>query len=196
MINDKVVAGFGRHEAPVLSLQGALGKEETIFIISGLIPNLKGHPLVHSWYGVTFQGKEFDKTQPFDKILAETGLDNSFFANPEVSVDIPSIRTLLPQAIKQARLHISKERKVFEDNINEKLNKHLTALDRLKGKHYRQLDLFYASKKQHSHHKNRKEQQKREIDRTFDDFIKWVEETMTTEDNPFIQVIAVLQGVA
>ena len=34
------------------------------------------------------------------------------------------------------------------------------------------------------------------IDRKFDEFIHWVEDTMTTEDNPFIQVIAVLRGEA
>ena len=193
-INDKVIAGFGRHEAPVLSLGGALAAEETIFIISGLIPNLKGHPLVHRWYGVTFQGKYFDKTEPFDKILAKTGLGKSSFANPEVGVDIESIRNLLPLAIKQARLHISEERNAFEDKINEKLEENLKALDRLKGKHYRQLELFYENKKQQGRHQHRKDQQKREIDRKFDEFIKWVEETMTTEDNPFIQVIAVMKG--
>jgi hypothetical protein len=41
---------------------------------------------------------------------------------------------------------------------------------------------------------SKKEQEKREIDRIFDEFINWVEDTMTTEDNPFIQVIAVLKG--
>ena len=43
---------------------------------------------------------------------------------------------------------------------------------------------------------SRKEEERREIDRKFDEFIHWVEDTMTTEDNPFIQVIAVLQGEA
>ena len=43
---------------------------------------------------------------------------------------------------------------------------------------------------------SRKEEERREIDRKFDEFIHWVEDTMTTEDNPFIQVIAVLRGEA
>jgi hypothetical protein len=60
-INDKVIAGFGRHEAPVLSLQGALKSQEKVFILSGLIPNRKGHPLIHRWFGVTFQGDRFQQ---------------------------------------------------------------------------------------------------------------------------------------
>ncbi|MEE4359124.1 MAG: DEAD/DEAH box helicase [Desulfococcaceae bacterium] len=191
-INDKVTAGFGRHEAPVLSLQGALSAGETVFIISGLIPNLKGHPLIHQWYGVRFQGREFVETVSFSKILAETGLGKSGFPNREISIDMESVRSLLPAAIKQARLHISSQRKIFEEKINKKLNENLNALDSLREKHHRLLELFYESKKQQA----LKNQQKREIDRRFDEFIQWVEETMTTEDNPFIQIIAVLRGVA
>jgi ERCC4-related helicase len=190
-INDKVVAGFGRHEAPVLSLQGALSAGDIVFILSGLIPNLKGHPLVHRWFGVTFQHGTFQKIETFEKILIRTGLGKKSFPNRGESIDIESIRSVLSVAIKQARQYMSEERKTFEDTINKKLNEQLNALERLKGKHHEQLELFYMDKKQVS----RKDQEKREIDRKFDESIKWVEDTMTTEDNPFIQVIAVLKGV-
>jgi hypothetical protein len=189
-INDKVVAGFGRHEAPVLSLQKALSAEETVFILSGLIPNLKGHPLVHRWFGATFQHHTFQKIETFEAVLARTGLSKISFPNREETVDIESLRNLLPKAVKQGRQYMSGKRKQFEDAINQKLNEHLAALERLKGKHHEQLELFYMGKKQLS----RKDQEKREIDRKFDEFMTWVEETMTTEDNPFIQVIAVLTG--
>ena len=190
-INDKVVAGFGRHEAPVLSLQGALSAGETVFILSGLIPNLKGHPLVHRWFGVAFQHNTFQKIETFEAVLARTGLGKSSFPNRGEIVDVAALRNLLPEAVTQARQYVSGKRKQFEDTINKKLNEHLAALERLKGKHHQQLELFYMGKKQLS----RKDQEKREIDRKFDEFITWVEETMTTEDNPFIQVIAVLRGV-
>jgi hypothetical protein len=191
-INDKVVAGFGRHEAPVLSLQGALSKEEAVFILAGLIPNLKGHPLVHRWFGVTFQNKTFQKIELFESLLARTGLGKTTFPNRGKSIDLDSLRSLLPEAVKQARQHMSEERKTFEYIINPKLQTHLNNLERLKRRHHEQLELFYMDKKQLS----RKEQEKREIDKIFNEFWTWVEETMTTEDNPFIQVIAVLKGVA
>ncbi len=191
-INDKVVAGFGRHEAPVLSLQGALAKEEAVFILAGLIPNLKGHPLVHRWFGVTFQNKTFQKIETFESLLTRTGLGKTTFPNRGGNVDLESLRSLLPEAVKHARQHMSEERKTFEDIINPKLQSHLDNLERLKRRHHEQLELFYDGKKQLS----RKEQDKREVDKIFNEFWTWVEETMTTEDNPFIQVIAVLKGVA
>lgn len=190
-INDKVIAGFGRHEAPVLSLQGALGAKETVFILSGLTPNRKGHPLIHSWFGVTFHDGTFTKIEEFDQLISRTGLGKNKFPNPLKDIDIEALRSLLPETVKQVKLYMSEKRTAFEKVINEKLNSQLSALERLKGKQYEQLNLFYQDKKQLT----KKEQDKREIDRKFDEFIEWVEDTMTTEDHPFIQVIAVLKGV-
>ena len=190
-INDKVVAGFGRHEAPVLTLSGTLNSGETVFILSGLIPNRKGHPLVHRWFGVVFKDDEFQQIEEFETLLARTGLGKTSFPNRGDNIDIEALRQLLPEAVRQARDYMSEKRNAFEEVINEKLNEQLNALDRLKTKQYEQLELFYMDKRQVS----KKEQDKREIDRKFDEFWTWVEDTMTTDDNPFIQVIAVLKGV-
>jgi superfamily II DNA or RNA helicase len=190
-INDKEVAEFGRHEAPVLSLQGALASDEVVFVLSGLVPNLKGHPLVHRWFGVTFHQDAFQGIEPFDSLLTRTGFDRTRFANRSAPVDPGSLKPLLSKAVYQARQYMSQERKRFEDLINPKLQTHLNNLERLKSKHHQQLDLFYTDTRQ----KDRKAAKKREIDHIFNEFWTWVEETMTTEDHPFIQVIAVLKGV-
>ena len=121
---------------------------------------------------------------------ARTGLGETKFPNRCENIDVETLQKLLPEAVQKARDFMSEERKGFEEIINEKLNDQLTALERLKGRQHEQIELFYMEKRQLS----KKEQDKREINRKFDEFIKWVEDTMTTEDNPFIQVIAVLKG--
>ncbi len=189
-INDKVVSGFGRHEAPVLTLSDKLGTGETVFILSGLIPNRKSHPLVQRWFGVTFKDTAFQQIETFEKLLARTGLGKTKIPNRTENIDIEALQELLPKAVQQARDYMSEERKAFEEIINKKLNEQLRALERLKGKQYRQLELFYTDQRQLS----KKEQHRREIDRKFDEFIEWVEDTMTTENNPFIQVVSVLFG--
>ena len=45
-LNDRMLAAFGRHEAPVLAGVPGLAPDETVFVISGLVPNRKSHPLV------------------------------------------------------------------------------------------------------------------------------------------------------
>ena len=58
-VNDKVLAAFGRHQAPVLTLPEALEADEVTFVLSGLIPNRKSHPLVQRWFGCTFRTGQF-----------------------------------------------------------------------------------------------------------------------------------------
>ena len=55
--------------------------------------------------------------------------------------------------------------------INEKLNSQLEALERLKGKQYEQLEFAYADSKQLT----KKEREKREIDRKFEEFMKYTQ---------------------
>src|SRR6516165_1046006 len=82
-VNDKVTAVFRRHEAPVLTLPpGVLRPHEIVFIISGLIPNRRGHPLVHRWFGARFLRRHEDGLEPFDSLLARTGLGRREIPNP------------------------------------------------------------------------------------------------------------------
>ena len=71
----------------------------------------------------------------------------------------------------------------------------LTALDILRSRQHQQLVLWFdEDKRPQAVIKGKKEQRQREIDQIFNEYLHWIEETMTTEDNPYIQVVAVLQG--
>lgn len=194
-INDKVLSSFARHEAPILILQDALEEGEIVFLLSGLIPNRKGHPLIHRWFGAVFVADRFQAIEEFDSLLERTGLGKKSFPNPGGNVHIKFLQSLLAEAVKQARIWLSEQRKAFEEKINKKLNEQYTALERLKKKQYMQLEFRFEDSKQPERLvQARKEKERREIDRIFDEYLEWVEDTMTTEDNPYIQVIAVLKG--
>ncbi|MGM0681442.1 MAG: helicase-related protein [Thermodesulfobacteriota bacterium] len=57
-LNDKVLAGFSRNEAPILTLT-SLPSDEIIYILTGIIPNLKGQPLVQRWVGATVKDEKY-----------------------------------------------------------------------------------------------------------------------------------------
>ena len=58
-----------------------------------------------------------------------------------------------------------------------------------------QLDLDFADNKQlESVKQNRKEQRQREIEHNFESYLEWIQDTMTTEKEPYIQLIAVITG--
>jgi len=104
-------------------------------------------------------------------------------------------RALLPEAIRQAGVEFGRIRDRFELEINQRLTAQLEKLDQLKARQLRQLALEFASSQQmESLVRSRKEQRQREIERNFDDYLTWIQDTMTTETSPYIQVIAVLTG--
>ncbi|MBI3302225.1 MAG: ATP-dependent helicase, partial [Deltaproteobacteria bacterium] len=194
-VNDKVLAAFGRHQAPVLTLREVLAPTEVVFIVSGLIPNRKAHPLVHRWFGVRFTNGQFDRIEDFEAVCGRTRVGQQRFPNPGSAVDIEALKHLLPEAVSQARRWMHEQRRQFEDTINEELNAHLTALERLRTKQYDQLELRFADTQQIATIvQGRKERERRAIDQIFDDYLEWVQDTMTTEDHPYIQMVAVLKG--
>ena len=48
-LNDRMLAAFGRSEAPILAGVPGFVPGEVVFVFSGLIPNQKSHPLVYEW---------------------------------------------------------------------------------------------------------------------------------------------------
>lgn len=196
-VNDKVVASFRRHEAPALVLPDALDPGEVVFVVSGLIPNRKGHPLVHRWFGVVFRDGNFENVEPIERVFERTGLADRAVPNRGEDVDSERLQALLPDAVEMARVWMSEQRDAFNAKIRPKLDDQLEALQRLRKKQYDQLELDFESKREQLRedtYRDRVARGRRKIDRTFDEYRTWIRETMETEDNPYLQVVAVLQG--
>lgn len=194
-INDKLHAVFRRHEAPVLELPSVLPPDEVVFLMSGLIPNRKSHPLVHRWFGVGFKDGKPVGVDPFEAVILKTGLGSQPFPNTGGEMTLDPVKSLLPEAVAQAKAWMRLRRQAFEDEINPLLNERLDALDRLRSKQHRQIEFdFKESRQRAKAAHSRKERKRRRIDNIFDAYMDWIEDTMTTEDNPCIQVISVLKG--
>ena len=184
---DKVVAAFGRQQAPVVQTD-RLAAGEAVVLFSGLVPNRRSHPLVNPWFGVRFLSGELQpEVEPYADLLARTGLDVDAPPNTGAAPDTDALRALLLPAVEAARAHMHAERDAFEARINETLNAHLTKLETLRGRQERQLELaldgLSASKAG---------ERQRAIADVFDDYYTWIEDTMTTEPEAYLQVLAVL----
>ncbi len=194
-IGDKITAAFTRREAPVLFLQEALEPGETCFIISALIPNRKSHPLLHYWAAVSFIHDGYGGITTFEELVERTGLGKRIFSNPGNRPVRPGLKALLPEAVLKVKEWMGQKRREFEERINEKLNLQRSELKRLRKNQYAQLELdFGDSKMPDSLTAKKKEEKKRKIKALFCEYMKWVKDTMTTENNPYIQIIAVLEG--
>jgi ribosome recycling factor len=86
-------------------------------------------------------------------------------------------------------------RNAHEKTLNSKLQQQVDELEKLRTKRIQQMSLQLEGAggiAQIIEDKKHKEQQR--IEKLFDDYIQWIEDTMTTEKDPYIHVIAVFTG--
>jgi hypothetical protein len=193
-INDQAQTSFSRHEAPVLTLP-TLEKGELIFLMTGIIPNQKGQPLIQRWFGMTIKQERLQEIEPLESVLERTGIAREHFANPGDRQVSEKARKLLPQVVHRAQGYMSQERRCFEEKLNPQLNDQLNRLETLKRRHREEITAYYDVQKVSESIKNRQKEQKlREVDDLFAEYMQWIEESMSTEDQAYIKVAAILQG--
>jgi superfamily II DNA or RNA helicase len=195
-INDKALSAFNRHEAPVLTVPERLKRGEALFVVTGLIPNRKGQPLIHSWFGLRYRKGALDEKLDLDDVIRISGLGKAPIPQPhsaEEAVDVSSLAQLLRNVVSRSREILSAARKTWEEENNPRLQEHLERLEELRGRQVQQLEFEFAGPLGEVR-LSRKQNEERRINRLFDEYIGWVEDTMTTEDMPYIRVAAVLWG--
>jgi len=192
-LSDRMQTRFGRHTAPVIEYRHGMAEGEVVFVVSGVIPNRKSHPLINEWMAVCFRHGAFHAMGGFAELLGRTALGQSPNPNSGRPMPLEALQQQLPLAVEEAREWMNERRDRFEAQINQKLDEQLDELERLRKRQLQQLALKLESsgmlQAQKEHLRITREQ---DIEKLFDRYIEWVEETMTTEPQPWLQVIAVL----
>ena len=91
-------------------------------------------------------------------------------------------------AVAQAKIILGKAYAEYKQNTDSKIDEELNKLADLEGKHRDyQMSLFTNERKL--------EEAGRNVDKLFDNFKSYVEDTLTIQDHPYIRVIAAVMGV-
>ena len=194
-LNFKLMVAFGRKQAPAIRLSGALAAGESLFLIQGEIPNKKGQPVIHEWFAIRFDGHRNVGVLSLQDFLKLTQLEKRTYPNPgEFEIPI-AIHSLLPDAVAEARHYMSDRRKAFQQNLHARLEDEIQNLSTLQGRQLSFLEFaFPEDQTLVGARRNKKLERRRHIDAVFAGYRRWVEETLTTEDSPFLRVAAVFLG--
>ena len=193
-LNDKVLATFARQQAPVIDLPGKLPEGERLYIASAVIPNRNAQPMLFSWYGVHYADGSFVDIKPLADWIEPLGLDQSSHPNPQQPSDSDDLQALLPDVVSHIKNAVTQESKELELKTYPEMEAHLKALEELKAKHMRQLEFEFAEQLQTERVKNKKEMRGKELERIFQEYYHWIENSMYMEDKPYIQIAAVVKG--
>jgi hypothetical protein len=194
-LNFKLMVAFGRKQAPAMRLAGALAAGETLFLIQGEIPNKKGQPVIHEWFAIRFEGHRNTGVLSLQEFLKLTQLDTRTYPNPG-QFEIPiAVQSLLPDAVSEARRYMSARRRTFQENLQARLQEEILNLSTLQGRQMSFLEFAYPEDQTLvGARRNKKMERRRHIDAVFAGYRRWAEETLTTEDSPFLRVAAVFLG--
>lgn len=191
-VNDKASLLFRRDEAPVIGLPDKLKSGESIYIVAGSMPNLKSTPLVDEWFGLLYQDGKFVKELSMNEVVQKADLRNSRIPNTNCirETEISAAGALLHDVVIQARMHLARHYKRYQREMNPLLEEEVDKLLGLQERHkeYYQRTLF--------EYERRLKEQERRVDELFDQFMNWVKETLTIQNNPYIRVVFVLMGVS
>ena len=188
-LSDRVLSTFGRHCAPVIQCPQLIDGEQA-FILMGLIPNRKGQPLMIEWQVAVCSSGTWG-LQGFPEFVARTNLKANSLANRDQGIDTTLLQANLPSAVAAMRQHMVKLQEGFSADMTARLSETLTNLERLQEKQIEQLELRLAANLQaEQFKKTKREKRTQHIHKVFDEYRQWVEDSMTTEPQPFIQVLA------
>ena len=193
-LGDRILTHFGRHRAPLLQSAG-LHPDEQAFILMSLVPNRKGQPLLVEWRIATRRAGGDFSLEPFYSFVARAGLKAGGLPNrghtPGLDETTRSMQQALPKAVQAMQAHMIRQQAAFSSRLNERLQGTLADLERLQGRQIEQLKLDLEGQLE-TVKRGRFEQRSQQINRVFDDYRQWVHDTLTTEPQPWIQVLAAL----
>lgn len=195
-LQDKLLAQVARHSAPVLVLpdtetvKQALQPGESVFLVSGLIPNRKAHPVIWEWFAIKSQDGTVTDIQPAEEWLQQLRLD-SRLPNRAQPVDLGALEGMRKGVIEAAKAEMAQRQKAYANAKEPELEQQLAEIKALKDRQIHQLDLQLESSKQAEHFKAaRREERLNRIEKVFADYQTWVRDTHTIEPVPYIQIIA------
>jgi superfamily II DNA/RNA helicase len=187
-LSDRVLTAFGRHRAPVIQCP-ELAEDEQAFVLLGLVPNRKGQPLLIDWQVAAWNGSVWT-LQAFPDFVARTKLKANTLANRNQGIETAALQTNLPGAVAVMQRHMITLQQSFSAEMTQRLSGTLADLARLQEKQIEQLELRLAANQQaEQFKKSRREKHTQQIGKVFDEYRRWVQDTMTTEPQPFIQVL-------
>lgn len=189
---DRSLNAFGRHTAPVIRVPQQLEENEHWILLHGGFPNRRGQMHLQSWCAVHIQDQQVINSCTLPEFLRRINLNK--LVNSGRSSDTNILSKLLPMAIRHAEQQLEIERANYEQSSNSILEQQMDALNALKKKHVYQmeLDLDGLSGTQHETQRNNRQS---EIDRIFDDYFEWLENTQLIDERPYLQVAAVFTGM-
>jgi hypothetical protein len=152
----------------------------------GLVPN-RSQPLLIDWQVASRRPRQPFTLEPYDVFLQGAGLHAGRLPNPGVNAAVQDLQAVLPEAAARMRQHMVQRQAAFADDMQQRLQGTLADLEHLQAEQVQQLELR-LEKQLEQVRRSQFERRSRAIRRVFDEYRQWVEDPLSTEPDPYLQV--------
>jgi hypothetical protein len=182
---EKGIAPFGRQEAPVVSLLEGVAQDEAVVLASALLPNRRSQPMLQEWYAVRFVKGKQKEVLSFGDWADKAKVLRRPIPNRNRPIDLNALGALVPVAVDAARATMKAHWCDEELAIKTKLTKELNRLEALRNRRFTQEVLEQG--------KRDKAEIQARVNKVFEPFLRFVKESMTAGNEPFLEVLAVFR---
>lgn len=187
---DRLLVRFGRHEAPII-IAPALDNE-AVFLFQGTISNRRGQPVISRWLGLRAVRAGHWTVLDLPEVLARTHFDDTL-PNPGLeSTRLAWLQDRLPEAVAEAQAAMSQLRQERGQELGARLRDDMRQLRR-----WRDSALAKIANRQESAQgvlAARLAYEQHEVEKLYQQRQRWLNETFTTEDLPYLRLVAVFAG--
>lgn len=191
----KMLSLVGRQKAPVIRVQRGVAPEEALILISALIPNRRGQPVLNEWFAVRVASNGSVAGElNFREVIAATGLGREDIPNAETQHNALELQTLLAPALEFAQRLMAEKHKMFSAESRRRAAAELETLAKLRRLHYEQLELTFSGGDDRfaKVRERQRETKGSDIEKLFTDYQTWVSQTLELESRAHLAVAAVL----
>jgi superfamily II DNA or RNA helicase len=186
-LQDKVLFAFGRHDAPVVTVPG-LARGEVIVLGTGILPNRKGHPLIQRWLGIRFENSVRRESLELSSVIARTRFGRDEIPNPATETDLKLYQQMISPAVDAITAELRTVREKLTADMRPELESQLARLSAFRDARTLQLELSFDQRSQD------KERERRRIGTLYEQYQRWIRDTLETEDHPSIRIVAIFVG--
>lgn len=192
---DKVGGVFGRRFAPVGRLVGRMARNEAAFVFNGVVPNLKGQPLVDEWPVVLFRDGSFAGVEPVRDFIERINLGVGDVPNVGATA-VDDLQAQVVEAVQRAQDFVHGARKRYQGEMDTEVLELAERHDALRARHAKVLQLRFEGMEPTAPQRKRKAEQEARLQKTFEGWWEWVKQTRETPNNPdpYVRLVAVFRG--
>ena len=152
---------------------------------------MKSTPLVDEWFGILYKDGKFVKILGMNEVIQRTGI-RSRLSNSGKTTEDTAVKAeqLLNEVVKHAKGYLKGKYHDYQTHMEPLLDQEVDKLIDLQNKHHKYYQTTLID------HKRKLAEKQRGIDELFNEFINWVTESLTIQDNPYIRIVAVFSGVS